>query len=324
MNILKKLRGKAEKPGPSLHLAAFGKHPGWDDHIPDLGVETEGLIAVKRMLYMEGIGGNIDAGAWDALEPDQRLESFHHAFAWLQDARWILGRLWSSTDGKGRSRYPMVVCAECCGMDFGATAPLVYDRLEQIEASCKTIQSAADIHSMLDKAREELRTETLSMATRDESDDAPGPLVVLARRAEMGPDAVGLVRLLYHLDRESSEFRRSRKASDGSSTTLKVGRPHYMRVPQCADRTIDALTLWEGFLHHEFIDSAPRWVICPLDREWADLLIGPLTTSQFFCMRVPPSQLPLTTDIPYQIDDDFVDGARRLFETGGEPPPTAG
>jgi hypothetical protein len=32
---------------PKLSLAAFGKHPGWDDHIPGIGVETEGLANLK-------------------------------------------------------------------------------------------------------------------------------------------------------------------------------------------------------------------------------------------------------------------------------------
>ncbi len=320
--MLKRLRGKGNHQDPALHLAAFGKHPGWDDHIPDIGVDTDVLIALRRLLYVEGIGGNIGAGAWDGLEPDHCLASFHHAFAWIQDDRWILGRLWSSTDGKGRTRYPMVVCAEFRGMDFRATAPRVYDRLEQVEAACTTTESAADVRSILDQARNELRDATVGTTTSDVADEVRSPLTVLAERAEMGRDAVGLVRLLYHMDRESSEYRRSRKVRNDSSTTVMVGRSHPIRVPQCADRTIDALTLWEDFLKHEFIDAASRWVICPLDQEWADLLIGPLTTSEFFCMRVTPSEFPLTTDIPYQMDDEFVERTRQLLKTAGGPPST--
>ncbi len=322
--MLKRLRRKGNRQGPTLHLAAFGKHPGWDDHIPDIGVDTDVLIALRRLLYVEGIGGNIDAGAWDGLEPDHCLASFHHAFAWIQDDRWILGRLWSSTDGKGRTRYPMVICAECRGMDFRATAPRVFDRLEQVEAACTTTESAADVHSILDQARNELRDATGGTTTSDVADEVRSPLAVLAGRAEMGRDAVGLIRLLYHMDRENSDYRRSRMTGDDSSTTMTVGRSQPIRVPQCADRTIDALTLWEGFLKQEFIDSAPRWVICPLDRAWVDLLIGPVTTSQFFCMRVTPSEFPLTTDIPYQIDDEFVERTRQLLATAGKPPSIVG
>ncbi len=30
--------------GRYIALGAFGKHPGWDDHIEDLGLETDSLI----------------------------------------------------------------------------------------------------------------------------------------------------------------------------------------------------------------------------------------------------------------------------------------
>ena len=44
-------------------LAAFGKHPGWDDHIPAIGVATETLAWVEKTLYNKGIRGQIDSGA---------------------------------------------------------------------------------------------------------------------------------------------------------------------------------------------------------------------------------------------------------------------
>src|SRR5688572_20736555 len=68
----------ASDGGPSLYLAAFGKHPGWDDHIDDLGLETDLLIRVKQLLYIEGIASNLDKGSWDELAPPDRLEKFNH------------------------------------------------------------------------------------------------------------------------------------------------------------------------------------------------------------------------------------------------------
>ena len=50
--------------GKYVGLAAFGKHPGWDDHVEDLGLETESLNLAKTLLYVNGIGGQIDSGAW--------------------------------------------------------------------------------------------------------------------------------------------------------------------------------------------------------------------------------------------------------------------
>jgi hypothetical protein len=50
--------------GSRVTLAAFGKHPGWDDHIPGIGIDTELLAHFKQVLYVRGIGGQIDSGAW--------------------------------------------------------------------------------------------------------------------------------------------------------------------------------------------------------------------------------------------------------------------
>jgi len=37
-----------------IFLAAFGKHPGWNDHMDDVGLETESLVAAKTRLYVDG------------------------------------------------------------------------------------------------------------------------------------------------------------------------------------------------------------------------------------------------------------------------------
>src|SRR5436190_22220494 len=99
-------QGGAEPSELRLTLAAFGKHPGWDDHIPGIGVETEALAHVKQAFYVGGIGGQVDAGAWEELEPEKRLDGFDHVFLWLRAGHILLGQFWSSTDGKGRPKYP--------------------------------------------------------------------------------------------------------------------------------------------------------------------------------------------------------------------------
>src|SRR4051812_34002960 len=113
---LSRLLSPPVKPQPALHLAAFGKHPGWNDHLDDMGFDTEALVAAKRLLYVQGISQNIDSGAWENLEAPvegaepkalSRLEYFRHDFLWsmppahADDTTPLMaGRLWSSTDGK--------------------------------------------------------------------------------------------------------------------------------------------------------------------------------------------------------------------------------
>src|SRR5580698_8055035 len=79
-----------------LSLAAFGKHPGWEDHIPGIGMDTEALASLKQSLYFDGIRGQIDSGAWEKMEQLKRLEGFDHQFLWMRPGHTLLGLMWSS------------------------------------------------------------------------------------------------------------------------------------------------------------------------------------------------------------------------------------
>jgi hypothetical protein len=68
-----------------VHVAAFGKHPGWDDHIEEIGLDSALLVNAKRVLYTECIGGNIYSGVWEKLEPEKQLP-FGHTFFWARGA----------------------------------------------------------------------------------------------------------------------------------------------------------------------------------------------------------------------------------------------
>jgi hypothetical protein len=133
-----------------VFVAAFGKHPGWNDHIDDIGFETDVFVNVKRLLYVQGIGGNIDAGSWDKLEGGQVIREFKHVFVWCLDKNVILGRIWSSRDGKGRTSYPMVVCVQCRQLPLDWILKNILPRLEKVEQTCAATVSATDVLTMLE------------------------------------------------------------------------------------------------------------------------------------------------------------------------------
>src|SRR6476660_8839732 len=139
--------------GRYVALAAFGKHPGWDDHIEDLGLETDSLILARKVLYVQGVGGQIDTGAWEKLKEEHRLESFNHTFVWRRGDQFLIGRMWSSSDGKGRTRYPMIVCAHCVGLPLGWALEKVLPRLKEVENACQGTKSAGDVRAILSQAR---------------------------------------------------------------------------------------------------------------------------------------------------------------------------
>lgn len=315
--MIRKLTRRRSDTMPQLRLGAFGKHPAWDDHIPDLGLETERLTQAKQVLYVQGIGGNIDSGAWDEISPERTLPGFHHFFGWYDQGSWVFGRIWSSVDGKGRSRYPMVVCLESPHVSCSEAAPLVFERLERLEDQCRSAQTGDEVGAILSRHSAEMRTDMTTLIGSDDHPSGMSSLATLAQCTEMGADRTGLIRLLYHIDRDLPECCRQQGESDRKTTWRTRGATlssSAMRVPRCADSASGAFVVWATFLRQMMGEGVPMWVICPIDADWVDLLLGPVTTSHFFCLRVPPVELPLTTEVPYSVDDEFAERTRQLVE----------
>ena len=290
-----------------IFVAAFGKHPGWDDHVDDIGFETNVFVAVKRMLYVQGIGGNIDSGSWDKLTNDQLIEEFKHVFFWYIDGNLIAGRMWSSQDGKGRKSYPFVVCVQCSKLPAKWIFENVLPQLEQIEADCAATNSASDVRMAIQSARQELRQLTQRF-DRSQNPVAtyPDALAKLAERPEMGPNREGLFRTLYHIDREVGRHR----ANSASSMAL---RSTSLRIPTSPDTILESIMLWSSFLLERFGTNVPVLILLPLKNNWMDIIIGEPTELQIYCLRASLKVIPLTSNIPYNMDSEFIDQANKLI-----------
>src|SRR2546430_11297502 len=101
-------RSASEAAQPRLTLAAFGKHPGWDDHLPGIGVDTETLARVKQVLYVSGIGGQIDSGVWGEVEAEKRQGGIDHTLLLLNPGPVGVRHMWLSTTRQGGSKYTTV------------------------------------------------------------------------------------------------------------------------------------------------------------------------------------------------------------------------
>jgi len=312
-SILKKIvarfnaRGQ-EAASERVFVAAFGKHPGWDDHIDDIGLETDILVAVKRILYVQGIGGNIDSGNWEKLQEDQRLERFRHLFVWRMDDNLVVGRLWSSRDGKGRTSYPMVVCVQCRQLPLEWVFENILPSLESIEKICVATTSPTNVKDTLENAQTEFRR--LVQQSPPVADSPVVPLDVLAKLAEcpeMGADHEGLLRILYHFEREITRYR----PDTGKGETV---RPTLLRVPVSASAMLQNTLLWFGFLLNKLIKDMPVLVLMPLENSWIDIIIGEPTESQLYCLRASLRMIPLTSTIPYNMGPEFIARANQLIE----------
>ena len=303
MNIFSSSGSRKGSP-VQVSLAAFGKHPGWDDHIPDLGEMTTRLIDVKRVLYVDGIGGSIDSGTWEKLDESERLEGFKHVFLWRLGGDIVVGRMWSSSDGKGRKRYPMIVCAQCRGLPESWVLDNLLPKFEQIQTRCTATSSADDVIAVINEAQKELRG-----LAQDEASSPPAPpasenlLAHLADCPEMGQDHEGLLRLLYQIEREVVGQRAGRGT-----------RAKHIRVPSCSDTPPQAILMWIRFMTGQVGNDLPLLIVLPHGETWVDLIIGEPVGSQLYGIRVLPGKLPLITQIPYNLDAPFIEKANQRIE----------
>jgi hypothetical protein len=313
--FLKKLASRLlSRPTPAAaraHVAAFGKHPGWNDHIDDLGLDTDLLVAAKRLIYVEGIGGNVDSGAWERLEEDQRLPGFDHLLVWHVGRDVLICRLWSSSDGKGRTRYPMVACAHVIDVALTWALSRIPPILERLHARCAATNSADAVRAAVAAAQGELAPLAADAPHQTDGEPDPSPLRRLGSSPDLGPDALGLIRVLYQIEREMGSYR-LRTGTTGRTRSLDL-RPQQLRVPPVADTQAAAAEAWFGLLATQLDPAAPVMVIVPAASPWLDVLVGEPTTQQFFCVRAARKSLPLTTEIPYNIDPEFVARTRPLL-----------
>ena len=306
--------------GRYIALGAFGKHPGWDDHIEDLGLEGDSLNLAKRIFYVQGVGGQIDTGAWEKLREEQRLPVFNHTFVWSRGGQFLMGRMWSSSDGKGRTRYPMVVCVHCVGIPLTWAFQSVLPRLIEAERDCQEAKTAEGVRSILSAARSRLRNAARTAGGGTET-DAPGPgaLGRFVSAPAFGPTMEGWFRLLYWLQSQAKAFAPGRYEL---KEDMSVYRAQQVRVPMGAESPAAAIPLWARFLAGYVDPSVPLLFVWPADGGWVDVAFGEPSTQEFFCLRASRAAIPLATEIPYDFDQKFRELASHLmtdFQNGLAP-----
>ncbi len=345
------------KPAPQLYLAAFGKHPGWNDHTDDLGLDTAQLVNAKRLLYIQGISQNIDSGAWDKIdaapqaarenaasvsEPSDsgddspstattvtvapvstesspevpptapptaagRLELFRHDFLWhMPQPTPILlaGRLWSSSDGKGRDKYPMVLCSQLSDLSAQFAVRIVLPFLGQVQERCVAATTASAVRGIIDSEREILRS-------RISENIPPHPLtakelIAIANHPDLQPNREGFLRIVYQFASGGGGMSTFRPVPAKNAAPR---RPEQVRLPNCGLSPQEALLFWLRFALTFLDPSTPMLLFAPdqgAAAPWVDLIAGEPAPGNLFCIKAGAKTLPFTSDIPYTLDPSFV------------------
>lgn len=312
---LSKLFQKGPANAPRLALAAFGKHPGWDDHIDDLGVETTRLAKVKGALYTQGISANIDSGDWDRLTDDQRLPRFAHEFIWRWAGETVVGVIWSSQDGKGRSKYPMVLCLQGTGLPVSWLCSVGMERLRGLRERCKSASTASSVRTAVEQARGELLEASGAAPAGDNEPERH----LLRRLKGEGLGDEGIIRVLYDMERRLGAMR----AEAGKPRTRAVDiSSHQLRLPRVGQGSVlESARAWTALMM-EVIGSGPLLAAGLLAVEAAeaghvDVVVGDPTPADLFCLRATEAREPLTTAIPFNMEESFVGAARTRIGAWG-------
>ena len=305
-----------------LFLAAFGKHPGWNDHIPPIGVETETLAYVYQTLYEDGIRGQIDSGAWEKLEPGKREEGFDHMFLWLSGGHGVLGRLWSSSDRAGRSKYPMVLCVESGFAASGFVLAEMLVELERLRGACKTTASEDQVRVECRAAGDRLQSQFGAL----KPGELPTAVSLEFRRRflehhDLGSARLGLLRVLHELGSASS----GSASGHVSPPRPQAGVSTRLRVPLASETQLQSLQCWAAFLECAVPGAWPLLLIARTGAKWLDIIVGEPAGGDFFCLQASNQALPLTTEIPYELSPLLQQRLQELEARflGQEPPATA-
>jgi formylglycine-generating enzyme required for sulfatase activity len=297
--------------GRYVGLAAFGKHPGWDDHVEDLGLETESLIIAKTLFYVNGIGGQIDSGAWERLEPAQQLPAFKHVFLWQRSGQFLIGRLWSSSDGKGRKRYPMVVCLHFIGVTLGWAIKQALPVLAELEEALALTNSADDVRSLLNRKRAALREALPNAQVQGEyAPVSPDALNKILQNSG-GDNREGFLRVLYQ---GKSQLAALAPGKINPRAQTAGFRAQQIRVPASGVNPEQTLLFWTRFFLTQVDSSVPLLLTLPLEANWLDATAGEPESHEFFCLRASPKAVPLVSEVPYTLDDAFRSGATTFLE----------
>ena len=303
------LKAKVMGTPPGVYLGAFGKHPGWDDHIEPIGLDSEPLLAARDILYVRGIGGAIDAALWDK-KPEETLPGIAHVFCWNGESDTLIGRMWSSTDGKGRARYPMVAVAHL-GIPFSYSLAVRTERvLAGVEARCRQAGTADEVRGIFSAGLDELRASLAQPADSLGPEPDRAACTRLAAGMNLG-EGQTFARALYTLEGKVRPFSRAPKLSGKISLKLLEGDAPAQQCRLPADPTdpVGSIAFWQKVTTEFCPTKLPLLLMQPLEHPWVDLILGKPLSPLLYCLRANEAALPPASAVPYDLDPAFVQTA---------------
>jgi hypothetical protein len=287
-----------DPPDARIHFAAFGKHPAWDDHIDDIGLNTETLALTKQGLYSEGIATQLASGAWNQIESSGTAIDFDHRFVWCRDQQAVAGAIWASTDRKGRTRFPLVICAQS-GFEGPRAVDLLFDPIERLGALCRNANTQEAVRDAFSKMQA-----GLSYAIAP-----PIGGSLFSEITESGENTV-----LPAMVTLSAGLKNNRPR--GPRETAKTSGWRF-RLAAVSTRPKESLIFWSAYLASQRTSSGLPYIIVAMNgKSWIDIIIGEPLQNDFFCLRANEYALPSTwVDIDGAERSKFEAAAKNYLST---------
>lgn len=268
---------------PRELFGAFGKHPGWDDHIEDLPLPTASMATAKQLLYVQGIGSQISSGAWTRLGEEARLSGFDHAFVWVRGRQFLAGRMWASCDGKRRTHFPMIALVQGINVPLDPALEWILAQLENVAAGIRAANSADEVREVVREAWSAVREVPEERAATD-----------VSRCVLHAPRAASL--------QLASDFRENPRT----------------RLPADPRDLPTSLRFWSRVCTALAPVDAPLLFLAPCGEPWVDVLAGEPRPEQFFCLRAGLQALPYARETTPQDTVEELDADELIKAASGD------
>jgi hypothetical protein len=233
-------------------------------------------------------------------------------FLWQRSGQILLGRLWSSSDGKGRKRYPMVVCLHFIGVPLRWAIAQGLPVLAELDEKIQSTTSAEEVRSLLQEKRIGLRGVLNSAEVRGEYAPVSAESLHRILHSAGYPNQQAYLRVLYQMETQFKAFTSGVFSARARSGSI---RAQQIRVPLAGESADEAFLFWTRFFLAKIDASVPLLMMMPLEGAWLDVTAGDPESHEFFCLRASPKSVPLVSEIPYNLEDTFVTNATAFLDS---------
>ncbi|ARN56923.1 hypothetical protein [Sedimentisphaera salicampi] len=303
-NFFKRFTKKAEND-KNVRVALFGKHPVFDDHMEIIGERSELVTRFRDLVYSEGIGKVIDKGLWSEID-NASLIPFSHYYVWKLGRDVLFGKLWASSDGKGRRDYPMLICVQSSYELFSEESEFNMDLFDEVQDEIQAAGAFAELEDIVKATEEKFCSifNDIEKSPKNKDVKFEGLKDVLF---DEGVVSEKLKRVCYQLLKDHvhlSNFQ-NEKISDKDVWEVRVPDNLMFEAFEGFENysVKRGLVIWLSFIEKFFSSALDKFIFMPSEKNYFDLIVGKPEARNLYCLKAGLAQMPLTTEIPYKTEE---------------------